>query len=325
MRLTKYISIFTIFFLLTSCFKEDIKVNPPSPGEVETVTIEIGYPYKNQVFYNCEQNKIISTNSKFDWDIGFETGVDGKHVKLNTAKGVLSSNQGSLAFDDVNSVTGITWQWDASNGYLDSTAIGDWFLSSNTTYIIDLQSDEFGNNLGYKKVVFESVNDTAYVFTYANLDGSNLNTFSVIKDNSINFMSFSFANGGEVKQVEPPKTEWDLCFTNYQHFFSNLPLPFVITGALSNRYSKVKIAEDNNSQFSIVQLSDTLNYEFTDYADEIGYDWKIRNSADNSFTIDENKSYILKNKNGLFYKIRFIDFYNSTGSKGYPKFEIQKL
>ncbi len=308
---------------LTSCFKEDVKVDPPTPGDVETVQIEIGYPYLYQVYYNCESNQIVSTNTKYDWDLAFECGASGQHIKLNTAKGMFSSNQGQVDFNSVTSANGVNWQWDASSGDLDSTAIGNW--NNQTVYIIDLQSDQNGNNLGYKKVIFNQVTDTSYTFTYANLDGSNLNTYHILKDDNVNFICFSFANGGETKHIEPPKKDWDLWFTNYQNFFTNLPLPFVITGVLSNRCQNIMIAEDTLDQFINIQLKDTINYIFTNQADEIGYDWKIRNPQDNSFTIDPKKSYILKNQKGLFFKIRFIDFYNNSGQKGYPKFEIQKL
>ncbi len=326
----KHIAFTFCLMILTSCFKEDIQMNPPEAGNVQTMTIEIGYPYFNQVFYNCKENKVISTNSRYDWDLGFESGPEGYHIKINSAKGVLVSNQGNTSFNDVNSALGVDWQWDKSDGNLDSTGIGEWYdnilnNSYNSVYIIDLQSDEFGNNLGYKKIVFDNVDDDFYTFHYSNLDGTDYHSFILEKDNQVNFVSFSFQNGGEIKMIEPPKSDWDLCFTNYQHFFSNLPLPFVVTGVLSNKYSGVTVAQDNNAQFEFITLIDTANYTFSNALDEIGYDWKIRNSADNSFTIDNNKSYILKNQEGLYYKIRFIDFYNDTGSKGYPKFEIQKL
>jgi len=326
----RYLIILISVFLVTSCFKEDVKIEPLKPGNINTVTIDIGYPYLNQVYYNCENNAIISTNTKYDWDLAFECGESGYHIKLNTAKGILTSNQNNLTFNDVGSATGVDWQWDNSNGNLDSTAIGEWynFTTSNSllqTYIIDLKYDESGTSLGTKKIQFIEVDDFSYTFKYANLDGSDLQTYTIQKDNTVNYICFSFANGGETKTIEPPKTEWDLCFTNYQHFFSNLPLPFVITGVLSNKYSGIMIAEDNDNNFYKIKLSDTVNYIFTNHLDEIGYDWKIRNSQDNSFTIDEKKSFILKDQNGFFFKIRFIDFYNETGSKGYPKFEIQKL
>lgn len=319
-----------ILLIITSCFKEDVKINPPKPGNINTVTIEIGYPYLNQVYYNCEQNKIISTNTKYDWDLAFECGTNGYHIKMNTAKGILTSNQGSSNFNSVSSASGVEWQWDNSNGNLNDTGIGEWFdfqqdQSLGFTYIIDLKYDIGGANLGYKKVNFLTVTDTTYTFKFANLDGTNEITYTIKKDNSVNFICFTFANGGKTKHIEPNKTDWDLCFTNYQHKFSNLPLPFVITGVLSNKYSGVIVAEDTLNNFTTLTLKDTVNYTFTNKLDEIGYDWKIRNSADNSFTIDEQKSFLIRNQNGLYFKLRFIDFYNETGSKGYPKFEIQKL
>jgi len=125
--------------------------------------------------------------------------------------------------------------------------------------------------------------------------------------------------------LEPEKNAWDLLFTNHHHKFDNLALPFVLTQVLTNKHNGVVVAEDNNNNFFNITLKDTINYNFTNYWDEIGYDWKIRNSNDNSFTIDEKKSYVLKTTQGLFYKIRFIDFYNNIGEKGYPTFEIQRL
>lgn len=310
--------------------KKDLPVPAPEPGDLQTKVIEIGYPYLNQVYYRCIDNKVVSVNTKYDWDIAFENSMEGFHLKVNTAKGILVANQGTVDFSSVTTASGVTWQWDSSSGDLDSTAFGEWLnpmslASKHEVFIIDLQSDVNGNNLGYRKLIMDSVNSISYTFTYANLDGTNQQTRTVFKDPTRNFTSFTFSEGGETVAIEPPKEDWDLCFTNYQHFFSNLPLPFVITGVLSNRYSNVKVADNTGDGFMSVNLSDTSAYSFTDRADEIGYDWKIRNSLDNSFTIDPNKYFILKDQNGFYFKIRFTDFYNDQGQKGYPTFEIQKL
>ena len=104
-----------------------------------------------------------------------------------------------------------------------------------------------------------------------------------------------------------------------------LPMPFVLTQVLTNKHNGVLVSEDKNNLFQATTLADTNRNLFTNNWDEIGYDWKVRNSQDNSFTIDNNKSFIVKTVENLFYKIRFTDFYNSNGLKGYPTFEIQKL
>lgn len=309
---------------LSSCLKEETPLPKPQPGNVETVVIEIGFPYLNQVYYDCETNKIISINTKYDWDLSFECTSTGFHVLLNNATGMLAANKGNVSFSSVNSIAGVTWLWDNPNGNLDSTAIGNW-VGLNNVYIVDRQYDDNGNHRGYKKIQLQTVDIDSYTFKYANLDGSNENTYTIYKNNSRSFIHFNFDNGGQTLLLEPEKNSWDILFTNHHHKFDNLTLPFVLTQALTNKHNGVVVAEDNNSNFSNITLQDTVKYTFTNYWNEIGHDWKIRNSADNSFTIEEKKSYILKTTQGLFYKIRFIDFYNNSGVKGYPTFEIQRL
>ncbi|MBK7129982.1 MAG: HmuY family protein [Crocinitomicaceae bacterium] len=317
------------YLFLHACMKEDKPIPSPQPGNIESVMIEIGYPYLNQVYFSCENNEIVSTNTKFDWDLGFECGPNGFHIIVNTARGTLVANAGELAFEDVQSSAGLEWTWDRSSGDMDSTAFGEWLNSGGDSrkeiFIVDRQSDSEGNNLPMKKIRIDSVSQSSYYITYANLDNSQLFSKEIPKDNSRNFISFSFDNEGEVKTIEPPSTDWDLCFTNYQHYFSNLPLPFVITGVLSNRKSGIVCADIPFNGFEQAVLADTALYVFTNRADEIGYDWKIRNDLDNSYTIDENKFFMLKNQQGVFYKIRFTDFYDQQGNKGYPTFLIQKM
>ena len=320
----KFLYLIISFLFLNSCLKEENPFPTPEPEGMMTVQIEIGYPYTNQVYYDCGTNSIIKTNTKYDWDLSFECTPSGFHVLLNTAKGIFIANQGNVAFSSVTSITGVAWLWDAPSGNLDSTAFGNW-QATNNVYIVDRQFDANGNHLGYKKIQLQVVDNQSYTFKYADLDGNNEIIFTINKDVSRNFIHFNFDNGGQTLFLEPDKNSWDLLFTNHYHKFSNLPLPFILTQVLTNKHNDVLVAEDNDNNFFNIILQDTSNYNFTNHWNEIGYDWKIRNSQDNSFTIDANKSYILKATEGLFYKIRFIDFYNSTGIKGYPKFEIQKL
>ena len=36
-------------------------------------------------------------------------------------------------------------------------------------------------------------------------------------------------------------------------------------------------------------------------------------------------NYVIRDRDGFFYKLRFIDFNNDMGEKGYPKFEYVRL
>ncbi len=311
-----------IIFIFSACLKEEKPVLPPKQGDIETKQIEIGYPYKYQVYYDCKSNEVVRMNNRFDWDLSFESGKDGFHILANTARGIFISNLGEIDFETIIDSSKIAWNWDDERGDLSETAIGDW-RAKNEVFIIDLQYDLKGHHLGYKKLKILDVSETKYHIKSANLDGSAMQKWEIIKNQNLNFVHFSFKTG--TLELEPDKNDWDLLFSNHYHKFSNLPYPFVLTQVLINKENGVKVAENNDANFKEIVLADTSKYEFTNYWDEIGYDWKIRNGQDNSFTIDTNKYFIIKDTEGYFFKLRFIDFYNQKGEKGYPRFEIQLL
>ena len=125
------LSVFFLLSIFSSCLKEETPVPLPKPGNMETVQIKIGFPYLNQVYYDCETNTVVKTNTKYDWDLSFECSPTGNHVLLNTATGMLAANKGNVLFSSVTSVSGVTWLWDNPNGNLDSTAIGNWQNTNN--------------------------------------------------------------------------------------------------------------------------------------------------------------------------------------------------
>lgn len=318
--------VYIVFFVcfLSSCLKEEVPVPYPLPGKLNKVVIEIGYPYLNQVYYNCNTNCVVSTNTKYDWDLSFECSENGFHVLLNNATGMLLANMQNVNFSNLNSTNGAKWLWDAPSGNLDSTAFGNW-INKNNVYIIDRQYNDNGQHRGYYKFELINVSNNNYTFKFAKLNETEGKTFVINKHRNISFIHFSVDNGGVEKQLEPDKNKWDLLFTNHHHKFDNLIMPFVLTQVLINKHYNVVAAEDNANNFLNITLKDTANYVFTNNWDEIGHDWKIRNSTDNSFTIDAKKSFLVKSSNGLFYKIQFTDFYNDKGEKGNPTFNIQKL
>ena len=66
-------------------------------------------------------------------------------------------------------------------------------------------------------------------------------------------------------------------------------------------------------------------YNYSTQRDIIGFNWKTFDFDTQVYTINSSMNYIIQSENGIFYKLRFIDFYNNSGEKGYPKFEIQEL
>jgi len=72
-------------------------------------------------------------------------------------------------------------------------------------------------------------------------------------------------------------------------------------------------------------LIDTLNGKFETKQDVIGFDWKYYNIDHALYSITPNIVYIIRSVNGLYYKLRFIDYYDQNKQKGNPTFQYELL
>jgi hypothetical protein len=136
---------------------------------------------------------------------------------------------------------------------------------------------------------------------------------------------YSFENG--IVNVLPDPDSWSLLFSRYTTMLQTNDgedYPYLVTGVLLNP-SGVAAALDTIHEFSSIVLDDTADLELTTRADIIGYDWKYYNFNAGIYTIVPEFNYVIRDRDGFYYKLRFIDFYNTTGEKGYPSFEYIRL
>ncbi|MEZ5198104.1 MAG: HmuY family protein [Bacteroidales bacterium] len=333
----------TIFFvisilLFSSCFKEDDKVEPYDRGDVIVKTVEMTQYYTYQTYFDLEEGKEVAVNNKNEWDLGFECSEEGSHILLNTSAFMVAANTGLKDFEIVPDTSGLKWRFDQSDGNLDSTAIGNWFsidmndtIYTHDVYLIDRGYTDLGVLRGIKKVQFENLSNGNYTFRYANPDGTDEHSFVIEKDPSSSFTNFSFSDGGKQLSLEPPFDTWDIVFTQYTTLLytdEGDPYPYLVTGVLSNRVD-VEVARDTVTPFSDMALDIVNDLEFSPILDQVGYDWKVLegdvNSGNVSYNIVPGLSYIVKNRNGFYFKLRFTGFYNTEGQKGYPTIEFKLL
>ncbi len=336
-----HIAYLIVLVFLTSCFKEDEKITPHDPGDVETVAIEMTRDYRYQVYYDLSANQVVATNLKTAWDLGFDCSPEGNRIILNTSNFMLAARSGSTDFSAPIDTAGYVWMFDASSGNPDTVACGGWIeylppdsavSFSQEVYVIDRGYDEAGNLRGFRKIVFESMDDGRYHIRFANLDGTGEGTLEIIKDPMVNFTFFSFDGNGKQLTLEPSKESWDLLFTQYTTLlYTNEgdPYPYLVTGVLTNPMSGVQVAQDTLYPFFDIDIEVGAGMNFSNFPDEIGYDWKDVvgdvSSGNVSYVIVEGLNYVISDPSGYYYKLRFISFYSNTGEKGYPTFEVQRL
>ncbi len=318
----------SLILIIFSCKKEEIPVAKYVPGEAVINSFEMGSDYRKQSFFDLKTNTFVSENLKTSWDLGFESGIEGKHIFLNSSNLMFAARVENVSFNSVTDTVGLTWKWDSSDGNLNTTAIGDW-QSGNYIYVIDRGTDFLGDHRGFSKVVFNSVSSNEYSFRIANLDGTNDQQVFVQKNNEVNNTAFSITSN-KVVQIQPPKSDWDIKFTQYIHyfdFFQELQLedePYLVTGVVLNRHN-VQVAEFFNKEYDQISFEDVSSLNFSSNIDAIGYDWKEFDFSQNNYTVLTTNIYIIKTTEGFFYKMRFLDFYNDQGDKGTPVFEFQEL
>lgn len=309
---------------MSACEQEEIPVSTHNSGEIMTNYVDMSSDYRYQLFYKLSTHEIIHQNVKTNWDIGFESAKEGWHIVLNTSKAMLAATTQETTLTTIINTDDLTWKFDVSNGNLDSTAIGAWF-DSKKVYVLDLGYNLEGVKLGFKKVIFESYDQQQYTFKFANLDGSEETSFTLTKDPSKNFTCFSF-DTQSIVDVAPDKDTWDICFTQYQHIFydESPPIPYLVTGVLLNRNHTEAIL-DTLIGFENFTYENIEDISFSTHINTIGYDWKTYSFESSSYLIHTDKNYIIKDSDGFFHKLHFIDFYNEKGERGYPVFESQQL
>jgi hypothetical protein len=310
--------ILTAVIIFFSCRKEERPISPNAPGDLLTNAAEMSNDYRYQLYFNLEENKFVGQNLKTDWDLGFTTGSNDFRIKLNVANAMSAANMGSVNFSSITDTSGFgsNEMYDAITGNLDSTAIGDW-RDHEDVYIINRGFSFTGQHRGYAKMQLISSDANSYTFRLANIDETEGTIYEIEKQGDYNFSFFSIDELSQV-QIEPPKADWDLVFTQYTHIFYEPFMPYLVTGTQTNIHeTKSLLVED--VPFEEIDLQFAMGKELSENINEIGYNWK--SFIDGNYIIHSEKSYLIQDQKGLYYKLRFVDFYDENGQRGAPTWE----
>lgn len=315
----------------------------PASPEKET-TVELNQYYQYQVYFDLGQGEVVSSFDRNLWDLGFEGKDSTWHIILNSSAFMMAAHSGQTDFNAVTDTIGIDFTYDKSDGNPDSTAIGNWFsingldtVYSNEVYVIDRGLTHLGVYRGFRKIVFSKVSSQQYKIKYADLNGENESEIIIDKDPSVNYTFFSFEGEGSQIVLEPPAMDWDLLFTQYTTLLYTSegdPYRYLLNGVLSN-YNKVEVALDSITDYESIDLQHALSLGFSYDKDAIGYEWKYLEGDPTGgggyyYKVrpnDEypNWTYIIRNRNGVMFKLKFTRFYNDTGDKGFPTFAFKVL
>lgn len=220
------------------------------------------------------------------------------------------------------------WRWDNPNQHPDSSAFGHWKDSTvgnrSRIYIIDLGPT--AAPMRFAKIQLLEVTDSSYIFRFGELNAREAPTLLLKKDKKCNY---TYLNAQVLQTVpfEPANTTWDILFTRYRYVYYNMtPItPYQVNGVLANT-AMVSIAVPKDIPFENMNATLANSQQYQTTADVIGFDWKYFDlNGSGKYMVNSKKTFLIKDKSGIIYKLRFIDFYDDQGRKGVPKFIYQRL
>lgn len=329
-RINLYSSLiaFSIAMIFSSCEKAETPlILPATQGDIQNYTLKLGRDYTTQLYFTLSDGKVKGNDFQI-WDLAFDCNPNGKLILVNGGKEVQVSQTDCKTLSDPFPLQNAEWNWDNPSGEWKGTAIGIWWdslthKSQGKIYLVDRGQMETKR---YKLIKILTVDASSFRIQHANLDGSEVHTCEVKKLPNKNYVYFNFDRPNETIDLEPDKEEWDLLFTRYKHVYydMNPVTPYSVTGVLLNP-NKVTCYKDSVTGFENINIDFARNANLTRVKDIIGYDWKKYDFSLARYDVSRKYTFIIKDTKGIYYKLRFIDFYDEQGLKGAPKFEIQRL
>jgi hypothetical protein len=293
-----------------------------------TVTVTTSAANASQTYYSL-LNGVQATAELDSWDLAFEISGFTSSIQVNTAKG-LSVFETPFAISDWSSVnspdednwTGLNnsetyWSagalthgnnLDQPDGF--NVGWGTYNMITHTImgtkiYVIKTAGGS------YRKLRINSLASGTYSFTYADLDGSNERTSTLLKSafSGKNHGYFSF-EGNAVLDLEPPTASWDLVFTKYTSIINSpAPTAYAVAGVLQNRnVSAIQIDGVDTS------IADWTSAAFDTSMNIIGYDWKTYNMGTSMYEYAEDRTYFVVDHAGNIWKLIFTEY--GGGSNG---------
>ncbi len=311
--------------LFSACEKKETPITLPPKGDGAVMQVDMGETYEYQYFINLQTQQIVHISPISNWDLALQCGENDSAIFLNGGNGMSAFNTNKTDFatvgygDTTNSSK--KWRYDGSGGEADSTAI-DSRNQKRNVYLIRL--DNTYTKIRKFQISYEDAFE--YIILVGDINSTQAAPITIYKNKDKNFVYFSFDFLATVPDVEPDKNTWDLEVTRYNYtFFDQEPdLHYVVNGILlnpSNTYGY------KDSVHTYTEMTPTLvtQIALTNKKDIIGYDWKKYDIDKNIYTIDSRYNYFIQNQNGSIFKMRFLDYYSTSGIKGSPKFEFNQI
>jgi hypothetical protein len=298
-----------------------------------------GITYPNDVFYSMK-NGVVATIPGNDWHLAFAIRaaappfnvMRSTTVLANEGRGVAvyASTQSPANFASFDTTGYRTWvnphnsdsSWDvgALNAYRDVTDGFDFGwgaydqnshdLTGTKVFLVRVTLGSGQSTMTvFKKVKIERLAyDTQWVFTYANLDNSDLKTVTI---NKSTFSGKLFAYHNLITDStlnREPQGNWDVLFTRYGANYTQFGQTIFSTNTGALSYPTLLTSRADG-----VPVDSAVARTYTNNLTGIGTDWKTNpGPGQPNFVVRDSVSYFTKTANNRQDKLVFKSFAGSS-------------
>ena len=300
------------------------------------VTLET---YPNDVFYNMEKGAVSSVRGS-NWHLAFAIRNAAPPLNVMRSTSILANEgRGVSIFVSPNDLkdfgtfdtTGYrswinphnsenSWDVGALNAYRDSTNAFDFGWGEYSQVTHDLEATKMflvritqgsGQNMttSFKKLKIDKLAfDTSWIFTYANIDGSNSKTIIINKPRYAGklFAYHNLLNDSTIDRE--PAAKWDLLFTRYGAFYTQFGQTIFSTntGVLSHPLTLTSRVQGVDTSVSVPGI-------YTNNLTGIGTDWKQNpGPGQPNFRVYDSLSFFTKTASLREDKLVFVAFQGSS-------------
>lgn len=315
-------------------------------ANAEEINIDLSPGYANDVWWDLHKG-IVKVEPKDNWDIAFEVYEQNAGVRINGQKGVniwVVPDSDFETWNEQIDTSGIA-NWETAHNSESSWSVGAFNLGKNGF----ITGGDFGwggynmsthsisgdkvfvisvPNLGYKKIMIESLLHGTYTVWWADLNGENEIMLEISKKDYLNRL-FAYVDLATATIIdrEPDINDWTLLFGKYIGMVETMDgakVPYPLTGVRTNPNYVVARVEGVPALDAKAPTLNEINY--TSNITEIGSDWKKLNTSNFTYEIPEDLSFfVTENMGGVDPQIDKIIFKSfEGGSSGKLSFTLNE-
>lgn len=308
-------------------------------GQAVNDSVSMNALYANQVFYSLDNGEVANISNN-DWELGFSAagnGAAGSAIILNEATATLWAYPSDTAdwnsFDTTGHLsweqllnTDTSWTNGAFNvhrgaaGALDLgwgvlNPLNNYWTFGDSLYLAKLSDNS------YRKIWVVSLKTGVWEYKYANVDGTNEQSFTIDKSSysNRNFVYHSMLND-QIIDREPDNTTWDIMFAKHTDYISYAGQYVSVTSVFNNK--NVWTAKAHETDSATAATSVTPQTTFNQNITNIGREWKKYSSSTGWAVYDSIAYFAFDNDSTNFYRIVFTGFGGMSTGKAYFNTEM---